>query len=93
MNYLLDTNVLLHYLRATPLKEIIDARYQPFALENEAIICVVSIGELLSLSLRNHWGEKKIQTLTHLLSLFVVADIHFDHLDGVFLKIEMIMPQ
>ncbi|MFN0200931.1 MAG: hypothetical protein ACKVTZ_05395 [Bacteroidia bacterium] len=42
MNYLLDTNVLLHYVRATPLKKTIDT--------------------------------------------------HYDHLDGVFLKVERIEP-
>lgn len=78
MNYLFDTNILLHYLRASKVKQLIDTNFKPFNSDNNSIISVVSIGEIISLSLQNQWGIKKMKTLDHLLSLFVIADIHAD---------------
>lgn len=76
MNYLFDTNILLHYLRGSSIKTKIDADFQPFASDNYALICVVSVGEIYSLALQNKWSVRKVQTLTDLLSFFVIADIH-----------------
>ncbi len=55
MTYLLDTNILLIYLRNNPLSEKIDKQFNPLSYPNKP---VVSLGEIQSIALRNHWGEK-----------------------------------
>lgn len=47
MRYGLDINILLHYLRETDLSVWVDNQFNPLdSTINEAILCVVSIGEI-----------------------------------------------
>lgn len=147
MNYLLDSNIALMYLRNADIVEEIDARFAPFSPNNMALLSVVSLAELYSIALRNHWGQKRLQGLHLFENEVFITDIHvqsiieryaeidafsqgkhptlksnfsarnmgkndlwiaatasvlsvtlltldrdFDHLDGVFVKIEMIIP-
>jgi predicted nucleic acid-binding protein len=76
MNYIFDTNILLGFMRNhTPVIEFRDT-YRPFALGNTAILSIVSVGEIKSLTLRNNWGEQKWKQLYELMSLFVITDIN-----------------
>lgn len=59
MNYLLDTGILLVFMRRSNLAIEINKRYQPLILPNISVISVVSIGELKSLAIRNNWGNRK----------------------------------
>lgn len=76
MNYLLDTNILLLYLRKSNLISQIDSLYSPLGSSNTSIVSVVSLGELRSLAIQNHWGERKLHDLEKLLEGFLVADIN-----------------
>jgi tRNA(fMet)-specific endonuclease VapC len=76
MNYLFDTNILVHYLRKSTVANQIQTDYRPFAAGNAALLSVVSVGEIKALALRNHWGHTKIQQLLQLISLFVITDIN-----------------
>lgn len=76
MLLLFDTNIILIYLRNLRFKQFIDANYYPFGLQNTAVVSVVSIGELKSLTLKNNWGKTRIEDLENFLSRFVVADIN-----------------
>ncbi len=42
MRYVLDTNVVLHYLKGSPTRKLIEERFDPFGNGNEAIISVVT---------------------------------------------------
>lgn len=46
MNYLFDTNILLYYLRASPMQQKIEQEYAPFDAQNTAFLSVVSVGEI-----------------------------------------------
>ncbi|HRI60744.1 MAG TPA: PIN domain-containing protein [Saprospiraceae bacterium] len=76
MRFLLDTNILLHYLRKSKTAQETDALYAPLAAGNEPFVSVVSVGELESIALQNKWGEKKLKQLEELLGEVLVTDIY-----------------
>lgn len=76
MKYLLDTNILLVYLRDQNTKAFLEETYHPFDLPNIPIISVVSVGEIKSLALRNYWGIKRLKALDNFLNELVIADIN-----------------
>lgn len=63
MEYILDTNLLLAYIRKTKIADYLDNQYAPLSPINTPIISVVSIGEIKSLALRNQWGKVKTNLL------------------------------
>lgn len=67
MTYILDTNILVHTLRNSPLSTQIEAQFDPYGTSNEALISTVSIGELYSLAKRNRWGSSRMQSVRMLL--------------------------
>jgi tRNA(fMet)-specific endonuclease VapC len=76
MTYLLDTNILLAYLRDSGLANKIDKHFQPLAYPNTPIVSVVSLGELKSIALRNNWGQKRVDLLDKFVKQFLIADIN-----------------
>lgn len=49
--YLLDTGIVVGYLRAAPFAESVEKNYSPFEPPNIPAISIVTVGELLSLAL------------------------------------------
>ena len=76
MRYLLDTNILLIYLRNQQTKDYIDRSYQPFDLPNIPLISVVTKGEIKSIGLKNRWGTTRLRSLDVFLDQLVVVDIN-----------------
>ena len=76
MNFLLDTNIVLIYIRDTELTRRLESRLNLLRTENNLVLSVVTLGELLSISKQNSWGQSKIQQMERILSRFVIADIH-----------------
>jgi predicted nucleic acid-binding protein len=76
MKFLLDTNILLHYIRKSKTAQETDSQYAPLAAGNEPFVSIVSVGELESIALQNKWGEKKLRQLAELLNEVLVADIY-----------------
>ena len=74
MNYLLDTNIVLAYVRQANIIHEIDRLYDPLNEERTPAISVVSVGEIKSIAIRNKWGNRKITLLETMLNKFVVAD-------------------
>lgn len=68
--YLLDTNILVHYIRDSILWRSVSSRYQPFLIDPKPIISVVTEGELRSLSLQRGWGPKKADRFEYALDYF-----------------------
>ncbi len=74
MTYVLDTNILVHTLRDSPIFHQIENQFDPYGLQNEAIISTVSVGEIYSFAKRNHWGKNKMYKVKELFkSLKVIA--------------------
>ena len=76
MNYILDTNILLIYIRDESTKDYIEETYNPFGVNNNPIISIVTVGEIKSLAKRNYWGIKKTALLDSILNDLIIADIN-----------------
>ena len=75
-NYLLDTNILLYYLRQDHLWDKIQNR---FDLKNGVnAISIINIGELWSIALRNQWGERRFKQLENISNEFTVIDLNIE---------------
>jgi tRNA(fMet)-specific endonuclease VapC len=77
MDYLLDTNLILFYLRnETKVIDIVDTLYRLFATPNSALISIVSIAELKSLAMRNDWGYHRLSHMQLFLNELLRVDIN-----------------
>lgn len=74
--YLLDTNIVLAYLREAPIYRQIEAEQRLSAPETIILISVVTKAELLSIGVQNNWGEKKMNALSTLLHKLIIIDIN-----------------
>ena len=88
MLLLFDTNVVLTFLRDSPVKHVIESVYNPFNRENISIVSVVTVGELRAFALKNKWGELRIQRMENFLRKFVVADIRSDDIIDRYAEID-----
>ena len=70
MNYLIDTNILVIYVRDTDLTRRLEENLRLLTGRNNLVISVVSIGEIKSIAKQNKWGE--------ILNQFLIADINVE---------------
>jgi len=76
MTYLIDTNIIVHFVRASITYERLDESIPLFSNNLDVYFSEVSVGEILSISKRNRWGSKKIErmeTLLDSLTLFPIS--------------------
>jgi len=76
MKYLLDTNIVLIYLRDKKTKAYIDENYAPFSTSNIPILSVVTLGEIESIAIRNDWGQKRINAVEQFFQQCIITDIN-----------------
>jgi tRNA(fMet)-specific endonuclease VapC len=76
MNYILDTNILLIYLRNSQISTRIENEYSFFSNRNNLAISVVTVGEIKSIAKQQNYGSSKIKVLDRLLSNLAIVDIH-----------------
>ena len=63
MTYLIDTNIIMHYIRESEVFESVRRDYGMFTPSNNVIISEVSVGEIYSLAKRNRWGDRRMERL------------------------------
>ena len=73
--YLLDTNILIAYIRANVLGQWIETTYHLTTAATVPLICIVAQGELHSLAKQFNWGANKVKQLDQLLQRFVVVNL------------------
>lgn len=76
MRYVLDTNIILHYLRKSDLARRVDEQFAPTTPENEPFVPVVVKGEIESLSIQNKWGEQRMERVEAFVNQLITADIN-----------------
>ncbi len=86
--YLLDTNIILYSLRSTDFHAKIVSDFALYNAPNVSAISVVTLGELQSIALKNHWGEKRISQMKEFLKNFLVIDIHQEDLINAYALID-----
>src|SRR5690348_6353432 len=72
--FLLDTGIVLGYVRAASYAEYVDKKYD--ILANIPLVSVVSRGEIYSLAIQNKWGSPRLKLLDDLLRKLPVVDIN-----------------
>jgi len=88
MNYLLDTNILLTYVRDKAARTKIENTYQFFGKSNKPIISVVTVGEIKSIAKRNYWGLRKFALLDTILSQLIITGINAEDIIEKYAKID-----
>lgn len=78
MSFLLDTNIILTYLRRSQFRDKFETILNLFNDKNILIVSAVTIGELKSIAIKNGWGQQKIDALVHLVKRLVVVDINVE---------------
>ena len=75
MNYILDTNILIEYLRGYQETADFLSLNRCFEHPNTAIISIVTQAELYAFAIKNNWGEKRINALESILNQLVIVPI------------------
>jgi len=73
--YLLDTNVLLHWLRGSSVCSTIDGQFGLTASGFRPLVCEVTLGEIEAFVLSSKWSEGKRQKLSEVRKKLVVIDL------------------
>lgn len=88
MSYLLDTNILLAYVRQGLLFAWIEAQYALTTSAPTPSISIVTQGEIHALALRLAWGAAKQQRVNQLLNLFVAVPLPFGGVIDAYARID-----
>ena len=74
--YLLDTGILLGYVRSAHYAKYIEQTFELMTPTNISYISIVTVGELYSLAAQLHWGDKKRKVVESLLDEVYSIDIN-----------------
>lgn len=78
--FVLDTGVILGYVRAAGYAEYIEKKYAPFTPPNIPLVSVVSKGEIYSLARQFSWVGVKLKALDELLRKLPTVDVSHDQI-------------
>ena len=73
--YILDTNILVHYIRDDGIWRRLRTDYQLLLIEPIPLISIVTAGELRSLALQWRWGPSKLDRMEFMLGYLDVVPI------------------
>lgn len=88
MTYLLDTNIVVVYVRSNQQSRALEADLQLMIPEKNLVVSAVTVGEVKSLAHRNSWGVKKLQKLELLLKRFLIASINVEEIMNMYAEID-----
>lgn len=86
--YLLDTGILLGFIRGSEYAKYAEGKYRLFDPQNEIYISVVSIGEILSLAIQFDWGDAKKAILTRTINEIPWIDINNEEILNRYAEID-----
>jgi len=86
--FVLDTGMVLGYIRAAAYAEYAEKRFSVSAPPNIAVVSVVTIGEIYSLSIQLGWGDEKQKKLKDVLSKIPVVNINHPEILGRYAEID-----
>ncbi|MGI9056676.1 MAG: type II toxin-antitoxin system VapC family toxin [Pyrinomonadaceae bacterium] len=89
MIYLLDTNILIAYLREpNPIQQLVDKKFAPLNETNEATVSIVTVGEIKAIAIKNGWGKRRISKTDETLKKLIVADINAENILTAYAEID-----
>jgi tRNA(fMet)-specific endonuclease VapC len=86
--YLLDSNVILKCLQNQAFKDHLQGSTEVFSADNQAIMSIVSIGELKAIALRNGWGATKTGLMLNFLEQFIILGINAEDITDKYAEID-----
>lgn len=85
---LLDSNILLHYVRRNPIAERIERRYKLTVVTPVPLISIVTEGEMRSFARQLAWGSQKQQHMEDLLNYFPIIPLPFGRIIDAYAEID-----
>jgi tRNA(fMet)-specific endonuclease VapC len=86
--YLLDTNILVHYVRHDALWQHIEATYFLLTTDPPPVISVVSAGELRSLAIQWNWQAARMNQMRFILNYFQKLSIDREQVHEAYATID-----
>lgn len=74
--FVLDTGMVLGYVRGAAYAQYADSRYSVASPPNIAVVSVVTLGEISSLAVQLGWAETRLRKLSDVLRRLPVVDIN-----------------
>lgn len=74
--FVLDTGVLIHYIRKSTLYQKIESEQNLTAADSFPLISVTTKAELISFGIQNNWQTQKLHDLSTLLDKIPIIDIN-----------------
>lgn len=74
--FILDTSVVLGYIRAAPYADYAEEKFLVSSPPNIPLVSVVTIGEIYSLSMQLGWGQEKQLKLKNVLNAIPPVNIN-----------------
>lgn len=88
MFLLLDTNILIAYIRYGLLGQYIEATYSLFTLQPAPAISIVTEGEIRAIALRHSWGFVKLAALQRLLNGVTIVPLPHRNVVDAYARID-----
>ncbi len=88
MSLLLDTNILLAYIRLGLLGQYIGATYSLYTLQPAPIISIVTEGEIRAIALKHSWGVVKVAALQRLLNSLTIVPLPYRNVIEAYAQID-----
>jgi tRNA(fMet)-specific endonuclease VapC len=73
--YILDTGILLGYVRNAGYVDYVEKKYKVSLLPNISVASIVTVGELYALAFKFGWGEGKKQKLKAVIAKYPVVNL------------------
>ena len=88
MVYLLDTNIVIHYVRASTTFDKVNTKLSLFSTSSKLYFSEVSRGEILSFAKRNRWRQRKLERLEDFLSTLKITPISSEGIHEAYADID-----
>ena len=88
MRYVLDSNVILFYIRDSKTKKFLEETFNPFQAGNRAIISIVTVAEIMSMAKQQNWGKSKLKVVEKLFDSLVIVEIRYSDLIEAYAEID-----
>ena len=88
MSLLLDTNILIAYIRYGLLGQYIEAIYNLYTLQPAPSISIVTEGEIHAIALRHNWGAAKLASLQRLLNVVTIVPLPYRNIVDAYARID-----
>jgi tRNA(fMet)-specific endonuclease VapC len=88
MDFILDTNVLVYFIRNDAYIRQLDNQFNLFSANNATFISIVSVGEIRSLAHQFAWGESKLKRMNAFLKALTPFPIDNEAITSVYANID-----